>query len=190
MKTIRTLFHFISIVALCSVGVSFCPVYGAELISAGMKLPEFTLAVSESQEARQYLGLKNLNAFSVKQISAKLVLLEIFSVYCPHCQKQAPKANKLYKIIRDNQDLDKDIKVIGIGVGNNLREINAYRTEFRVGFPLAPDVNFQIHKLLGEPRTPFTILASRSGEVLLTHQGVVQNLDEFLRQIRKCDEKQ
>ncbi|UCF01868.1 MAG: TlpA family protein disulfide reductase [Deltaproteobacteria bacterium] len=190
MRTVRSVFLFILMLALCSVGIAFCPVYGAETISPGMKLPEFTINLPDSEETRQYLGLKDLNSFSVKQISAKLVLLEIFSLYCPHCHRQAPKANKLYKIIRDNQDLDNDIKVIGIGAGNSLREINVYRTKFRVAFPLAPDRNFEIHKSLGGPRTPFTIIASCGGEVLLTHQGVVEDLDEFLRQIRKCHEKQ
>jgi hypothetical protein len=120
---------------------------------------------------------------------AKLVLIELFSLYCTVCQKQAPKANKIYKLIEGDEGLREDIKMIGIGVGNNQKEIGFFKTHYRVPFPLCPDPYFEIHKKLEEPRTPFILLVDPDGKVLMTHSGVVKDLDGFLSEIREFHKK-
>jgi len=164
--------------------------YAVSNISSRTNLPKFKLNVSDDAEARQYLELKNLKSFDISQIPAKLILMEIFSFYCPICHKQAPIANKLYKFIQQDPKLRKDIKMIGIGAGNNQKEIEVYKSNFRVPFPLFSDVNFNIHKKIGEPRTPTTILVTNKGKVLLTHRGVMENLDEFIQKIKKFHAQQ
>lgn len=164
--------------------------YGAEVIAVGKSLPQVLLDSPTSGEEKQYLGLKNLKSFSISQIPAKLILIEIFSFYCPICHKQAPIANKLYKFIQQDPELSKDIKMMGIGAGNNSKEVDAYKANFRVSFPLFCDPNYKIHKKLGEPRTPFTILANRNGKILLTHFGVIEDTDEFMSKIRKTLKQQ
>lgn len=159
--------------------------YGIEVICAGKSLPQLTLNTPNSAEEKQYLGLKNLNSFTISQIPSKIILIEVFSFYCPICHKQAPIANKLYRLIQQNPELSKDIKMIGIGAGNNRKETEAYKTNFRVPFPLFCDPDFKIHKKFGEPRTPLTILTNRNGKVLLTHFGVIEDVDEFLSKINK-----
>ncbi len=146
--------------------------------------------MSDDAEARQYLELKNLSSFDISQIPAKLILIEVFSFYCPICHKQAPIANKLYKYIQQDPKLRKDIKMIAIGAGNTPKEIEVYKANFRVPFPLFSDADFQIHKKIGEPRTPFTILVTNKGKVLLTHQGVIEDLDEFIQKITKFHAQQ
>lgn len=185
MKRRGALFCFALLAACLLLGIPFEASYGGKAISSGMSLPGFTLAVPGSAPAREYLGLKNTGSFSIPQIPAKLVLIQFFSLYCPHCHRQAPKTNKVFKIISQDEQLNKDIKMIGIGVGNNSREIDAYRTQFHVLFPLFPDPKFETHKKLGEPRTPFIMLVSNKGKVLLTLQGIMRDIDEFLLQIRK-----
>ena len=172
------------------IGFSSYTAYGAEAISCGMNIPEFTLNAPDSEKARQYLGLKNVKSFCISEVPAKLVLLELYSLYCTACQRQAPIANKLYKFIQQDPDLSQDIRMIGIGAGNNQREVVAYKTRFRVPFPLFPDSHFQIHKKFGEPRTPFTVLVTNSGKVLMTHSGIVKDLDKFLSEIRKVHKQQ
>jgi hypothetical protein len=46
-----------------------------------------------------------------------------------------------------------------------------------------PDESFTIHKVLGEPLTPFTIIANREGKVLFTHLGVIEDIDSFFQLI-------
>ena len=165
-------------------------VYGVKNISPGMILPQFKIDMPDNVDTKQYLGLKDLKSFTISQIPAKLILIEIFSFYCPICHKQAPIANKLYKFIQQNPELSKDVKMIGIGAGNNQKEIGAYKATFRVQFPLFPDPNFYIHKKLWEQRTPCTILMTKNGKVLLAHYGVMEDVDEFLRLIKKFHKQQ
>ena len=163
--------------------------YGAEQVSPGATLPQFTLSAPDDPEIQQYLGLKNLKSFTFSQIPAKFLLIEFFSLYCPICHKQAPAANKMYKVVRQDPELNKDIKMIGIGTGNTQREIEAFKTNLRVPFPLFTDLDFKIHKKIGEPRTPFTILTTNKGKVLLIHSGVVEDTDEFIGKIKKIHEQ-
>lgn len=165
------------------------PVFGLKTLAPGMILPQFKLDATEAEEVKQYLGLKNLKSFPLSQIPANLILIEVFSLYCPICQKQAPIANTIYNFIQNNPKLRKDIKMIGIGAGNNLKEIKAYKTQFRVSFPLFSDADFSIHKKMGEPRTPFTILVNRNGKILFTHFGVVEDVDAFIRKIRGINDQ-
>ena len=192
MRQNRLFIHFLLVVVCILIVFSSYPynAYGVTNITSQMSLPQFKLDVSESAEVKQYLGLKNLKSFTISQIPAKLILIEIFSLYCPICHKQAPIANKLYKFIQQDPKLSKDIKMIGIGAGNNQKEVEVFKTKFRIPFPLFCDPNFNIHKKIGEPRTPFTILVTNKGKVFLTHSGVVEDVDQFLSLIRKFHEQQ
>jgi hypothetical protein len=160
-------------------------VSGAEKVAAGTPFPNIRLNTSDAPESVSSLRLKNPKSFSVLQLPARFILIEIFSLYCPICHKQAPAVNRIYKIIQQDPVLSKDIKVIGIGAGNNLQEINVYRDKLHVPFPLFTDHDFTIHKQLEEPRTPFLILVSSKGRVLLTHSGEIKDFDEFLGMLKK-----
>jgi peroxiredoxin len=164
---------------------SAASVYGSDYISQGKNLPAFTLNARDDPGAKQYLGLKTPTSFTLSQIPARFVIIEFFSLYCPICHKQAPVANKIYKVIQRDPELSKNIKMIGIGTGNNQREVEAFKTNLRVPFPLFTDLDFKIHKKIGEPRTPFTILVTNKGKILLTHSGVVEDVDDFVARIRK-----
>ena len=188
----RLLFYSLWLLLCISIILSFypSPVSGLKTLDPGMTLPQFKLDATEAEEVKQYLGVKNLKSFTLSQIPANLILIEVFSLYCPVCQKQAPIANTIYNFIQNNPKLRKDIKMIGIGAGNNLKEIKAYKTQFHVPFPLFSDTDFSIHKKIGEPRTPVTMLVTKNGKILLVHFGVVEDKDAFIRKIREINEQQ
>lgn len=163
--------------------LSYCK--DAQAISPDKPLPQITLNLGDDSSAKQYLGVKNSETVLLSRIQAKLILIEVFSLYCPICHKQAPVANKIYKYIQQNPELSKDVRMIGIGAGNNQKEIGVFRDTFRVQFPLFADQDFIIHKKLGEPRTPVTILATKNGKVLDIHLGVIEDVEGFLQSIRK-----
>jgi len=164
--------------------VIFCPFQESKALTVEKSLPQFTLNFDGNSSTQKYLGLKNNTSFSISYIQAKLILIEVFSLYCPICQKQAPIANKIYKYIQQNAELSKDIKMIGIGAGNNQREVDVYRETFRVPFPLFTDPDFAVHKKLGEPRTPVTILSTNNGKILSVHYGVIEDVEEFVKKIK------
>ncbi len=159
-------------------------------ITVGMTMPAIKLGAPNSAADKEYLGLASEEGFTLSEVQGNLVLIELFNAFCGTCHKNAPNFNKLYKVISDDSALSKDIKVLGIGVGSKAKHVEAYKQKFRVPFPLFPDVKKVIFKELGSPGYPFTILADRSGKVLLTHGGLIDDVDAFLLEIRKIHDQQ
>ncbi len=123
----------------------------------GGKLPDIKLAIPDDAGYKTYLGIKGEGTFSIPQIKASVVIVEIFSMYCPHCQKEAPSVNDLYSKIQSSEKLKDKVKLVGIGVGNSPFEVAYFKKTYAIQFPLFPDGDFLVHKQLGEVRTPFFI---------------------------------
>lgn len=49
--------------------------------AVGGQLPEITLPVPKSDEHQEYLGLTGKESFKLSEISAEVVIIEIFSMY-------------------------------------------------------------------------------------------------------------
>lgn len=165
------------------------PAYAAkEPPTEGGMLPVIKLPIPKSPKEKNYLGLKGEGSFTIPQVKAKVVLIEIFSMYCPYCQKEAPKVNGLYNAIENNSDLKGKIKIIGIGAGNTPMEVNVFRKKFQIPFPLFPDVDYSIHKVCGEVRTPYfigiKINEDGSDVVIYSKLGALQEINQFLELIR------
>jgi thiol-disulfide isomerase/thioredoxin len=152
-------------------------------------LPKISLPVPGNEVYRKYLGLKGEGTFLIPQIKAKVVLIEIFSMYCPHCQKDAPVVNDLFSRITSDDVLRDDLKLIGIGAGNSDFEVDFFRETYGVKFPLFSDNEFSAHKMIGEVRTPYfiAIKINKNGthKVIYSKLGGVGNPDEFLKNIKK-----
>ncbi|MCG6945273.1 MAG: peroxiredoxin family protein, partial [Deltaproteobacteria bacterium] len=71
----------------------------------GESLPSFKLPIPQDARAERYLGLSGPGQFTIAQIKAKVVIIQIFSMYCPVCQKEAFRVNKLYSTIQKRKDL-------------------------------------------------------------------------------------
>jgi thiol-disulfide isomerase/thioredoxin len=161
----------------------------AQSLQKGGQLPSIVLPIPKSAEERGYLGLSGTGTFKIPQIKADVVIIEIFSMYCPYCQKDAPGINELYDLIQKNPDLRDRIKMIGIGAGNSAFEVETYKKTFDVSFPLFPDQDYVIHQASGEVRTPFfigvKIQKDKSHRIFLSQQGGFPGAQPFLEQILK-----
>ena len=49
----------------------------------GESLPTFKLPIPQGARAQRYLGLSGTGQFTIAQIKAKVVIVQIFSLYCP-----------------------------------------------------------------------------------------------------------
>ena len=153
----------------------------------GGKLPEINLPIPKNPNEKEYLGLSGTGFFKIPQIKAKGVMIKIFNLYCPICQAIASEMNEIYQNIENNPDLMGKIKIIGIGTGNSLYEVEVYRKKNNVLYPLFPDTDFSIHKALGEVGIPYFIATKMDGEgsheVVHTQLGGFNGAGSFLELI-------
>ncbi|UCE56402.1 MAG: redoxin domain-containing protein [Desulfobacterales bacterium] len=147
-----------------------------KLIKAGDIFPETPLKTPIHPKERKYLGLSKGNTFTLKEIKSDLVLVEIISVYCPSCQRQAPAYNELFDLIENDPDTRGRIKIIGIAAGNGDLEVKGFKEKYKVRFPIIPDPQFEMHRDIGSSLTPFSIYVRQDpsdqiGIVAETHLG-------------------
>ena len=150
----------------------------------GCVSPEIILSVPQKPEHQKYLGLAGEGKFTIPQIKAKVVLIEIFSMYCPHCQGNASIVNEFYRKIENDRNLKEQIKLIGIGAGNSSYEVDVFRKKYNIEFPLFPDGDYSIHKMVGEVRTPYFIgiKIGKGGahSIFYSKLGGIENPDKFI----------
>ncbi len=166
----------------------FCSVsaYSGTLPAVGSSLPEFKLEIPASEQERSYLGISgDEKYFSVDQLKYKLILVEVLGVYCPKCHIQHPLFNKLFHRIRKDPDMNKKIKIIGIAAGANPMEIEYLKKQYRIPYPVFTDPKFEIHKILGEPRTPFTMLVTENKNIVFARLGIIKDIDNFFLKMKK-----
>jgi peroxiredoxin len=157
--------------------------------AVGGKLPEINLTVPPDIELRQYLGVGGKETFTIPEIKAEVVIIEIFSMYWPFCQKEAPSVNEMYRRIESSQKLEGKVKLIGIGVGNSAFEVGYFKKVYNIPFPLFPDGDFEIHKKLGEVRTPYfmgiRLLGDGSYQIYYSNLGGAGDADELMKMLLK-----
>lgn len=85
--------------------------------------------------------------------------------------------------IQKDPRLGPRVKRLAIAAGGSATELGYGRQEFPIPFPIIRDTQYEIHKLLGEPRTPFTLLIDRKGKALFTHLGVIEDMESFFNKI-------
>jgi peroxiredoxin len=142
----------------------------------------------ENLADKKYLGLSDGKNFKLAQVKARLLILQIFSMYCPICQRDAHAVNELHDLIQKVPGLRDEVKMLGVGTGNTPYEVNVFREKFKVAFPLIPDDNFAIQKALSdEIRTPTFVVVKPTAagklEIVLTKVGEIKEPGEFLKKI-------
>jgi len=183
MKKIRA-FYCIVIITVCVFTYSLS-MAGSPPALRGM-LPDIKLSMPKDMADKNYLGLGlfAFGSFKIPEIKAQLVIVQIFSMYCPYCQRDAPHVNQLYEKIENNPALKGKIKIIGIGVGNTPYEVGTFKKKYSVPFPLFADADYSIHKMVGEVNTPYFIGVKMNPDgahqVIYSKLGEIGGADQFL----------
>ncbi|MEW5771901.1 MAG: TlpA disulfide reductase family protein [Thermodesulfobacteriota bacterium] len=160
------------------------PAPAADPPKAGDTLPVLALPAPDNPAHRAWLGIGGKAAFGIADVAADLVLIEIVGVYCPICYEQAPALRKLHARLARDPAFKGRVKLVAVAVGATPEELAFARKEHKADYPLVADPDFANHKLLGEPKTPFTLLVRRDGAVVLTHLGKIEDESEFAAKIR------
>jgi thiol-disulfide isomerase/thioredoxin len=177
------------VIAILAVASSFSAANSPPVV--GGILPDIKLSIPKDSAGKSYLdlGFFGFGSFKIPEIKARLVIVEIFSMYCPYCQREAPNVNQLYSKIEQNPALKGKIKIIGIGAGNTAYEVDTFKKKYDIPFPLFPDEDYVIHKMVGEVRTPYfigvKINPDGSHQVVYSKLGGFEGVDQFLEMMIK-----
>lgn len=153
------------------------------------QMPELTLITPESEQHRDYLGLttKPGEAFLLSDIKTDLLIIELFSMYCPYCQKEAPLVNELYRRTTEDDASGLSIKIIGLGASNSQFEVEHFAQTYEVVFPLFPDKDMSIYKALGGTGTPgfvgYKLKGVSTPVNVLRNAGGFYSADGFLKDL-------
>lgn len=185
-----TLCRLALVVPLFVLGLSLPADAQQEPFAVGDHLPAFSMTAPESSTLRDYLGLTSeASEFTLANVNSPSVLIQIFSMYCPICQREASEVNALYAALH-REGLGDTIKILGLGTGNSDLEVQVFQERYDVPFPMISDPDYVLHKVFGSVGTPYFVLVQPSGStegghvVRLSHLGAFDSVETFLDHLR------
>jgi hypothetical protein len=140
----------------CFVAWAFVPwVFAAFFItqSGAAELHSLELESPSAAEQRAYLGITS-DTFTLADVQADILIIELFSLYCAMCAKQAPAAAELFSLAQKTSEPQRKIIVLGIGAGNSADEVARFQKQHAVPFPLVPDQKVRVARSMNMAITP------------------------------------
>ncbi len=167
-----------------------------DIVSPGDFFPDFHFTSELSSGDAAYLGVAEEVAgkgyFVAPDVWGEILVVELFNRFCYGCQQGAPIVNAAYELVASDPFLSRQVRFLGVGVGNNQRTVEDFRREFSVQFPLVPDPKFSLLDALGNPGgTPYTMILRRTSEGMMlmgAHFGVLDSAEDFVRELKEVAE--
>ncbi len=154
-------------------------------------LPDVEIQGQPSAQQAAYLGLpEGTTSFRLSQIKAELVLVEIFSMYCPRCQAAAPKLNRVFERLKASP-LGDSLKFVALGAGNTPFEVDYFCKKHHASMPMFPDTDYTLHAAFGNVGTPsFFVLRALPGgkglKVLFFFEGAFEDENVFFENVLRA----
>lgn len=162
---------------LMSHGVGFVP------SASAAEVHTLELVSPPTVGERAYLGI-TADTFKFADVQADIIIVELFSLYCALCAKQAPAAAELFSLAQKQSAPQRRIVLIGIGAGNNADEVARFQKQHTVPFPLVPDQNVIVARSMKMAMTPSFIVFKKQPDGSLvsvyTRLGVLGPPQRFL----------
>ncbi len=75
-----------------------------------------------------------------------------------------------------------------------MREVDHFKKEHKILYPIIIDPEFTVHKALGEPRVPYTMFIRRDADgkeiIFKIHTGIFESADKLVEELKGlCSEK-
>ncbi len=152
--------------------------------------PDVTMTGDLRGNQADYLSVDPMpGKFALHGLKTQVIILEIYSMYCPFCQEDAPATRELYQLI-EKQGLADKIKLLGVAAGNSQLEVDIFRDKYGIEFPLFPDPEFTIHQACGQVGTPFFYILekdAKAGGFVIRHTqlGRMESPQSLLKDVLK-----
>jgi peroxiredoxin len=150
---------------------------------APQKIAQFKFSGTLSDADQKYLGLEKPGPFTLKDIKAPYVLIEIMRTTCPHCVAQVPALNQLYQLVTNSKLKDK-VKIISVGESDQVADLKNFRAAHKIPYPLVSDPDWEFCSECKITGTPTTLLVDQSGKVLLVEDGPFASAGQVLKKIK------
>jgi hypothetical protein len=82
------------------------------------------------------------------------------------------------------------VKVLAVASGDDEKRIDAFKKQLNLSFPFVPDKEYKLFLALKLPGLPHMIMTNKEGKVLMSHGGMIKDLDQMLQEIRGIHAKQ
>ncbi len=108
-------------------------------------------------------------------------VVNVWASWCLPCRSEAPLLNAAFEQYGDQ------IEFVGVNVTDNQTDAKAFLAEFGLGFDHFFDQNRQVPNFYGGIGIPITFFFAPNGELIKTHNGILDertlalNIDELLK---------
>lgn len=147
-------------------------------------IAQIVLPVPAEARDATYLGLaEGKSEFSPADVKARILVIQLFDMYCMLCQEQAGEVNRLYGLVQAS-DIKDHVRFLGIGKKNTQTEADIYRDRYEVPFPMLPDPQKANTLLLGEERTPSFTIVDLEQKKIVHRQWKLTSADDFMAKLK------
>ena len=170
------------------------PLLGHAVTSApvlvGDPFPSLTLENTLSKHDITALKLPAKETIDLQDFPFEIILIEFLNVHCHTCKEQAPVFSQLWKSLQSHRELKSRAALLGITVGNTVKEIKAFQKSFNAAYPLLADSSKKVFNSLGDLKgTPQTYLLKKDQAgmwyIVYHHSGAVSSHEVYLRKIEE-----
>ena len=122
------------------------------------------------------------NVVTLSRLSDKTLMLFHFNTYCHTCRQEVPTINKI-------QQNFPDMKVIGVAIGNDKEEAEAFRKTFKSEYTILPDPEQHLYRSYFVHTVPLIDIIDKTGTI--RYRGKITNYADFESVMKKLiDEKE
>lgn len=144
-----------------------------------------TLTMPDDYRMAAYLGFFSpAESFRLSDIKARILVAEVFQTRCSHCQNQIDDLKEFYDLI-SQEGLFHQVKIIGLGYGDDLFEVEKFARHYSIPFPLFADPQGRKVRVENIPVTFILELTPEGAQVLYEFHGLLPNGDDLLQLIRQ-----
>ncbi len=156
-------------------------------LQVGDPFPEFTITNTLSGDELASLKAKSGSELALKDIGFKIILIEFLNVYCHTCREQVTVFNDLHAAIKNDPVLASNVCMLGIAVGNSVREIQDFKKNYGAVYPILADPYKEVFTLTGNIHgTPQTYIVAGESQrfVMYYHPGAVSSPQPYVRELK------